>query len=69
MNKTPKPQTNEKIPVLAFRRKEAAQLLNISVESLDHLRGRGLIKASVGLSCPLFSVKELQRFLDDTTNQ
>ena len=54
---------------LAFRRKEAARLLNISVESLDRLRARGLIKPAIGLSCPLYTLKELQRFLEETSSR
>lgn len=51
---------------LAVTRTEAAKLLSISVDSLERLRARGLIRASVALGKPLFSIDELNRFLNDT---
>lgn len=52
---------------LALTRKQAAEALGISVESVDALVLRGLLKPSRALRRPLFSVKELERFLRDTT--
>ncbi len=51
---------------LAHTRLEAARLLGISPNSLDRLVRRGLLKPSRALRRPLFSLRELQRFLDET---
>jgi len=51
---------------IGFNRKEAAEMLSISVESLDRLVGRGLLKPSRALRRPLFSRAELERFIAET---
>ena len=51
---------------LAVGRKEAARLLGISPVSVDRLTARGLLKPSRALRRPLYSLVELQRFLDET---
>ena len=42
-------------------------MLNISPASLDRLVRRGMINPSRSLRRPLFCIKELERFLRDTT--
>jgi len=54
---------------LAFTRQQAAALLSISVVSLDRLVRRGLLKPSRALRRPLFTPKEIERFLADTTGE
>jgi hypothetical protein len=51
---------------LGFTRRQAAAMLAVSVESLDRLVARGLIKPSRALRKPLFTREELQRFLGET---
>jgi len=51
---------------LAVGRKEAAAMLSISVETLDRLVKRGLLRPSRATRRPLFSVKDLEQFLDET---
>ena len=52
---------------MAYSRKQAAALLSISMVSLDRLVRRGLLRPSRALRCPLFTPKEIERFLADTT--
>ena len=61
------PAESLQIQKLAFSRLEAAHLLNISPASLDRLVRRGMINPSRSLRRPLFCLKELERFLRDTT--
>jgi hypothetical protein len=51
---------------VAYDRKAAAIMLSVSVESLDRLTERGLLKPSRALRKPLYSHKELERFMKDT---
>ena len=55
--------SNEK---MAVTRKVAAAMLGVSTNSLDRLVRRGLIRPSRALRRPLFPVKELNRFLEET---
>lgn len=57
----------DSLPKLGYGRAEAAKILGISVESLDRLVVRGLLKPSRALRRPLFSLRELERFLEETT--
>jgi hypothetical protein len=54
------------VPKLGYTRREAAMVLGISVESLDRLVGRGLLRPSRALRRPLFTLSELERFLNAT---
>lgn len=54
------------LPKLSYNRIEAAQILGISPNSLDRLTKRGLISPSKALRRPLFSLAELERFLEST---
>jgi hypothetical protein len=51
---------------LSYTRLEAAGLLGISPNSLDRLVKRGLLSPSKALRRPLFSLLELNRFLEET---
>ena len=51
---------------LSYSRLQAAQILGISVESLDRLVRRGLLRPSRALRRPLFSLESLRRFLEET---
>jgi hypothetical protein len=52
---------------LALSRKNAAAVLAISTVTLDRLVARGLIHATRACRRPLFSTKELERFLEINT--
>ena len=54
---------------LAFTRKEAAQLLGVSPVTIDRLAKRGLLRPSRATRRPLYSKREIERFLDETTGR
>jgi DNA-binding transcriptional MerR regulator len=58
---------NSSVPKLALTRVEAAQALGVSVVSIDRLTKRGLLRPSRATRRPLYSVKEIERFLKETT--
>jgi len=49
---------------LALNRKNAALAIGISTVTLDRLVARGIIRANRACRRPLFSTRELERFLD-----
>ncbi len=55
------------VPKLALTRVEAATALGLSPASIDRLTQRGLLRPSRATYRPLYSVKELERFLKDTS--
>ena len=59
--------TNDRFKRLSYTKVEAATLLGISMPTLDRLVKRGLIKPSRALRRPLFSRRQLERFLEETT--
>jgi hypothetical protein len=63
------PSIHEQLEPLAFDRVRAAKKLGISVQSLDRLCRRGLIRPSRALRKPLFTKGELQRFLAETRSE
>jgi hypothetical protein len=60
--------TNDRFKRLSYTKAEAATLLGISMPSLDRLVRRGLLKPSRALRRPLFSLRQLEKFLEDTTS-
>ena len=56
------------VPKLALSRVEAAQALGLSPATIDRLTQRGLLRPSRATYRPIYSVKELERFLKDTSN-
>jgi hypothetical protein len=56
------------VPKLALNRDEAAQALGYSVATIDRLTQRGLLRPCRATYRPIYSVKELERFLKDTSN-
>jgi hypothetical protein len=54
-------------PKLALRRNEAAEAIGVSPATLDRLAQRGLIRPCRATYRPIYSVKELERFLKDNT--
>jgi hypothetical protein len=52
---------------LALTRYETARTLGISVSEIDKLTKRGLLKPSRATRRPLYSLRELERFLRETT--
>ena len=58
---------NQQTPKLALNRIEAAEALGLSPATIDRLTLRGLLRPSRATRRPLYSVKELERFLKDTT--
>jgi hypothetical protein len=55
------------VPKLALNRIEAAEALGLSPATVDRLTLRGLLRPSRATRRPMYSVKELERFLKDTT--
>lgn len=55
-------------PKLALNRVEAAKALSVSPATLDRLANRGLILACRATGRPLYSIKEIERFLSETTS-
>ncbi len=55
------------IPKLGLTRVEAAQALGISAITIDRLTKRGLLRPCRATRRPIYSVKELERFLQETT--
>jgi len=51
---------------LALTRKETAAALGISAPTVDRLAARGLLNPSRATRRPLYSTKEIERFLKDT---
>jgi hypothetical protein len=56
------------VPKLALNRVEAAQALGQSLASIDRLTKRGLLRPSRATRRPMYPVKELERFLVETSN-
>lgn len=54
---------------LAYSRQETAILLGVSPITVDRLAKRGLLKPSRATRRPLYSKKEIERFLDETTGR
>lgn len=54
---------------LALTRTEVAEILGISVSSVDRIRRRGLLRASVSIRRVLYSIQEIERFLAETSKQ
>ncbi len=59
-------QNGSELPKLAFTRTEAAEVLGVSAVTIDRLTVRGLLKPSRATRRPLYSLKELERFLEET---
>lgn len=55
------------VPKLALSRVGAAKALGVSPTTLDRLTARGLLRPCRATYRPIYSVKELQRFLDATS--
>lgn len=55
------------VPKLALTRKETATALGLSAVTVDRLTERGLLKPSRATRRPLYSVREIERFLAETT--
>ena len=60
-------KSNSVTPKLALNRVEAAEAIGVSPATLDRLTLRGLVRPSRATRRPLYSVRELERFLKDTT--
>ena len=58
---------NPPAPKLGLNRVEAAAAIGVSPVTLDRLTLRGLLRPSRATRRPIYSVKELERFLKDTT--
>lgn len=54
------------IPRLSWTRQEVARALGCSVDSVDDLRRRGLLRPSEALRKPMYPIEEVHRFLRDT---
>ena len=54
---------------LAYSRQETAKLLGVSPVTIDRLAKRGLLRPSRATRRPLYSKREIERFLDETTGK
>jgi len=61
--------SNGVVPKLALNRVEAAKSIGVSPATIDRLTIRGLLRPSRATRRPLYSVKELERFLKETTTK
>ena len=66
MNATEQATENE-IPKLALNRIDAAKAIGVSPATLDRLAQRGLIRPCRATYRPIYSVKELERFLKENS--
>jgi hypothetical protein len=57
----------ESVPKLALNRIETAQAIGQSPATVDRLTKRGLLRPSRATRRPVYSVKEIERFLKATT--
>jgi len=55
------------VPKLALTRTEAAEALGVSAVTIDRLTKRGKLRPSRATRRPIYSVKEIERFLKATT--
>ncbi len=55
------------VPRLAYTMQETANMLGISYISVHRLLQRGLLKSSTALRHKMIPMREIQRFLNDTT--
>jgi hypothetical protein len=65
---TDKQTSNGTVPKLALNRVETAHALGCSPATIDRLTIRGLLRPSRATYRPMYSVKELERFLKETSN-
>jgi hypothetical protein len=57
----------EVVPKLALNRLEAAEAISVSAATLDRLTQRGLLRPCRATYRPIYSVKELERFLKENS--
>ena len=69
MSTTDKDAGASPFPKLALNRLEAAKALGLSPATLDRLTLRGLLRPSRATRRPIYAVKELERFLNETTTE
>jgi hypothetical protein len=60
-------QPGNATPKLALSRTEAAEALRVSPATIDRLTKRGLLRPCRATRRPLYWVKEIERFLKETT--
>ena len=58
---------NGHVPKLALTGVEAVQALGVRLITVDRLAKRGLLRPSRATRRPLYSVKEIERFLQETS--
>jgi hypothetical protein len=58
---------NNQPPKLALNRVEAAKAIGVSPATLDRLAQRGLVRPCRATYRPIYSVKELERFLKENS--
>jgi IS30 family transposase len=64
-----KSESIETVPKLALTRLEAAKALGQSPATIDRLTKRGLLRPCRATRRPIYAVKEIERFLKETTSQ
>lgn len=60
-------QTSKDVPKLALSRVEAAKAIGQSPATIDRLTKRGLLHPSRATRRPLYPLRELERFLAETS--
>jgi len=58
-----------RVPQLAFDLRETAEALSLSIYTVRRLRERGLLRNIKGVRHLRFSLREIERFLADTTKE
>ena len=61
--------TSQALPKLALSRTEAAEVLGMAPATIDRLTKRGLLHPSRATRRPLYPVRELERFLRETSQE
>jgi len=60
-------QIKRVVPKLALTRAETAEALGITPVTVDRLAKRGLLRPSRATRRPLYSLQEIERFLNETS--
>lgn len=67
MSATTSENGNDQPPKLGLNRIDAAKAIGVSAATLDRLAQRGLVHPCRATYRPIYSVKELERFLKDNS--
>jgi len=62
----PPAKSQEMVMRLAYTRKETAAALGVTPITIDRLARKGLLRPSRGMRRPLYTIREIERFLETT---